>query len=134
MEVFMNREERRKNGISKETSKKLDNLQQPCTILECIQLSQGVASDAIKNYHETLNPIIVSLSIQIEVLKEILYRNNVVDEKEFVELFNARVEDYNKQKEEAMSQISEDIKNQRANQNNPKTDVISGDIDVKVSN
>ena len=70
----MNREERRRTGITKETSDKLEELKKPCTLLEAVQLAQGVADDKIKDYHNNINPIIVSLTIQIEVLKEMLFK------------------------------------------------------------
>ena len=112
----MNREDRRRMGISKETSDKLEQLNTPCTVLEAVQLAQGVSEDAISNYHKSINPIIVSLSIQVEVLKELLFRGSqigentfksIISEEEFIKVFKERVEDYNKQKEEAISKMVE---------------------------
>lgn len=138
----MNREERRKNGVSKETADKLENLKKPCTILEAVQLAQGVSEDSIRNYHESINPIIVSLSIQIEVLKELLFEahqisenasTSVLLEDEFVTRFNQRVDDYNKQKDEAVKAIKENMSKPSKVTEFPKTDVVANDLDIEVT-
>lgn len=138
----MNREERRKNGVSKETADRLENLKKPCTVLEAVQLAQGVSDDAIRNYHESINPIIVSLSLQIEVLKELLFEEHMVSEhastsilleNEFVSRFNQRVDDYNKQKEEAIKVIEENASKSKKVSNFPKTDVVPSNIDIEVT-
>lgn len=126
----MNREERRKLGLSKETSDKLDDLKEPCTILEAVQLAQGVAEDCVSRYHENINPIIVSLSIQIEVLKQMLFeeKTGILSENRFQELFQKRVDEYTKQRDEAINLMTEKV-----NSKFPKTDVIAGDTEIKVS-
>lgn len=105
----MNREERRRNGITKETAKKLEQLNSPCTVMEAVQLAQGVAEDAVSNYHQNINPIIVSLSIQIEVLKELLFKEAALDPSMYEDLFNKRVEEYNKKRDEALTKMKEDF-------------------------
>lgn len=126
----MNREERRKLGLSKETSDKLDDLKEPCTILEAVQLAQGVVEDSVSRYHENINPIIVSLSIQIEVLKQMLFeeKTGILSENRFQELFQKRVDEYTKQRDEAINLMTEKV-----NSKFPKTDVIAGDTEIKVS-
>lgn len=131
----MNREERRKLGITKETSDKLENLKSPCTILEAIELSQGVADDAITNYHKSINPIIVSLSLQVEVLKSMLFsdgcaESSILLEHKFNELFKERAAEYNKQKEEAFSKLKENVAKQSKDM--PSTDVNVSDVEMKV--
>lgn len=104
----MNREDRRKLGIDRETAKKYDQLKSPCTVLECAQISQSAAEDAVSNYHQNINPIIVSLSIQIEVLKSMLFESGVIDSKKYEEIFNERVEDYNKMRDETLNKMKEE--------------------------
>lgn len=141
----MNREERRRTGITKETSDKLEELKKPCTLLEAVQLAQGVADDKIKDYHNNINPIIVSLTIQIEVLKEMLFKCNeegpvthgsIISEQEFIDKFNERVDDYNRQKEEAIKGIQEELnKNNKSPVNNVisiKPEDTTSDVDVKI--
>lgn len=126
----MNREQRRKSGISKEQADKLEQLNKPCTVVEVVQLAQGVADDKIQVYHNNVNPIIVSLSIQLEVLKDMLFSSGIVDEEEFIKKFNDRVEDFNRSKEEVMKSIEQEIKS--GNNGEPATVVTPGDIELTV--
>lgn len=103
----MNREDRRKLGIDRETARKYDQLKSPATVLECAQIAQSAAEDAVSNYHQNINPIIVSLSIQIEVLKSMLIESGAISAEKFEADFNTRVDEYNKMKEETLNKMKE---------------------------
>lgn len=135
----MNREERRNLGVSKESANRLDQLKSPCTVLEAVQLAQGVCDDSIKNYHEKLNPMLVSLSLQLELLKEMLFEGKpitnvegnvdniyILSEKDFIKRFEDKVEEYNRQRKEFLDTLGKE------NSSIPKTTVEPQSVEVSV--
>ena len=97
----------------------------PCKVYEVVQIAQGVSSDAIKEYHKTLDPIIVSLSLQIETLKELLFKseisrvdigdgkeeeickNSILDKDLFTSIFEKKVKSYNEEKSKFIRSVVE---------------------------
>ena len=114
----MNREERRKLGINKETSEKLDYLNTPCTLTEAVQISRGVAEDVLKEYHKNYSPLQISWSIQVDILKNVLIENGLITEDKFRSMYMERV-----------SEIK-DTQNQSI-ESDPKMDIVPNDIEVK---
>lgn len=129
---MINREERRSMGMSKETADKLNQLQSPCTVIEAVQLAQGVAKDAVDNYHKGINPLIVSLSLQVELIKEILMQSNLVTEEDYKERLQKMIDKFNEDKAEMMKEYEEKFK--QAQQEEPKTDMKPQPLEIVKSN
>lgn len=106
----MGRKERRdleKKGFSKETAKKVDALNTPCTILEAIQFAQGVVDDKLTEYKASTVPLTVSHTLHIEVMKEILISKGLVTEEEFKDLYMKAAEKYQAEKLRYESEVAE---------------------------
>lgn len=93
----MGRKERRdleRKGVSKETAKKVDALNTPCTILEAIQLAEGVVEDALTTYKANTVPLTVSHTLHIQVMKNLLISKGLITEEEFMKLYMEEAEHY----------------------------------------
>jgi len=94
----MNREERRsymKQGASKETVDRLQQFQSPCTLAEAVQISRATSEDVLEDYHRRVAPVQMAQSIQIEVLKSMLFESGLISEERFRELYIAQAEKVN---------------------------------------
>jgi translation initiation factor 2B subunit (eIF-2B alpha/beta/delta family) len=134
--MSINRDERRKAGISKETADKLNQLNSPCTVIEAVQLAQGVAKDAVDQYHKSLNPLIVSMSLQIELLKEILISKEVLNEEEYNNALEKKIQQFNEDKEKAMEELRKQEEQAMAEAENesPKTDMKPQPLEIVKDN
>ena len=70
--ISMNREQRR--NMSKKNEGALRYLQTPCTITEATQIARGVAEDVVAEYSQQNSPLQVAISLQVEILKEVVIR------------------------------------------------------------
>lgn len=111
--IPLNREQRRKRdrieakatkkGLKKQESKMVDTMQTPATIGEVVQIATSVANDVINGYHQQANPLIVSMSLHIEIIKKKLVENNLVTEEEFDNLFEESVSEFNRLRDEKLN-------------------------------
>lgn len=132
--MSINREERRKAGISKETADKLNQLNSPCTVIEAVQLAQGVAKDAVDQYHRSINPLIVSLSLQVELLKEIIINKaNIISEEDYTKQLEERIDQFNKDKEKAMEELRQ-REEEASKEQEPKTDMKPQPLEIVKDN
>lgn len=146
--IPMNREQIRQAGVSKATSEQLKQLRLPCTVMEAIQLAESVAKDTIDGYHQNINPIIISLSIQIEVLKDMLMRSQIIEEggvattattpilseQDFIDKFNERLADYEKKSAEAFKAIEAEIEAKAQKSSYPSTEVEPMEVEITTEN
>lgn len=103
----MNRQERReleKNGVSKDTIEKLGIYTKPATIAEVIQLARASAEDVcgemLEDYRKRSSGIIMAMTLQLELLKELVISKGMITEEEFEEKYlNAAKEFEDKQRE-----------------------------------
>lgn len=107
---------------SKEVS--LDQrLNTPVTVAECLQLSQAVLSDFVnstfKDELKRLTDIIVSQTIHIETMRDLLTNNGILTNEDYVKSLKEHTDDYNKQRKEYIKKIREengnDIENDGSN-------------------
>ena len=106
----MGRKERRdleRQGFSKETARKADALNSPCTVLEAVQLAQGVVEDKLTEYKASTVPLTVSHTLHIEVMKEVLISKGLVTEEEFKDLYMKAAERYQAEKLKYEAEIAE---------------------------
>ena len=86
----MNREERRSmksQGASEETIEKLGAYNSPCTIAEAVQIARASAEDVLEDYHRNQGTAYLAMSIQIELLKEVIFSSGMIKEEEFRERY-----------------------------------------------
>lgn len=98
----MNREQRRK------AAKSGDPMTSPCTLVEAVQIARAAAEDVIAEYQMSTRHLQVSLSLQVEILKEIVMEKGLITEEEFREKYMQKVEDFNKRQAEAMKAAESD--------------------------
>lgn len=119
----MGRKERRdleKKGVSKETAKKVDALNTPCTVLEAIQLAQAAIGDALTEYKASTVPLTVSHTLHIQVMKNILISKGLITEEEFMKLYMEEAEHYKAEQlrfEEAERKAAESESNENEVEN-----------------
>lgn len=85
-----------------------DNLQSPATISEVIQIATSVAMDVVNDYHKQSNPIIVSLSLHMEIFKEKMIENGWVTPEQFDEIFESSVREFNEIRKEQLNERQAD--------------------------
>lgn len=94
----MNREQRRK-GIK-------DVKDLPCNLSEVIRVAKSVSEDSLKDYHNTLSPMLISVSLQLEMLKSVLFDAKIISEEDYNEKFSKKVEEFNKDREKILEELS----------------------------
>ena len=106
----MNREERRKlmkSGMSKGSIGDIDRLNSPCTIVEAVQLATGVVDDALEDYQRRHSPIQLSMSIQIEILKDLVIKSGLITEEEYHARFLKQVDEVQQMHKSIVSEGSQ---------------------------
>ena len=83
-------------------------MQSPCTISECVQIARGVVDDAISDYHQNQGNIQLSMSIQIELLKEILFSSGMITEEEFRQKYMEKAKELQRIQMERMSNLNDE--------------------------
>lgn len=118
-----NREQRRK--MEKESSA-FKYLNSPCSINEAAQIARGVAEDVVSDYKNTTGHLQIAISLQLEVLKELLIKSGAINEDEFKERYIQRAEEFNKLQQAAMSKEETD-----GTEQTPKMSASVDEIEVK---
>lgn len=106
----MNRQQRRtmeKKGAQTQAGE-LRYLQTPCTIAEAAQIARGVAEDVMTDYNRQESHLKIAMSLQIEILKDIVISAGLITEEEFRAKYMQRAEEFNKMQQEAMLRASEE--------------------------
>lgn len=120
----MNRAERRnfmKQGVSKETMGKMDTYNSPCSIAEAVQIARASAEDVVDDYHKSTAPLQIAISMQLEILKSMLFEAGVISEEKFRELYMSQAEEFNSS-----------LSNTPQVEESPKMEVKANDINVKI--
>ncbi len=122
----MNREQRR--NMSKKSDGALRYLQTPCTITEATQIARGVAEDVVAEYSQQNSPLQVAISLQVEILKEVVIGSGLITEDQFREKYMEKAVEFNQRQKEAFEAAkSEDSDHE---DNSPKMEVSVSDIEV----
>lgn len=108
-----------------------DMMKSPCTITECVQIARGVAEDAIADYHQNQGNVQLSMSIQIEILKELIFSSGMITEEEFRQKYMEKAQELQKIQSERIAQIQREAKEKRPDVSASMTGEV-GDIEVKV--
>lgn len=101
-----------------------DYLNSPCSLSEAVQIARGVAADMLSDYDRDAQHLRIAMSIQVEMIKEILIQANLITEDEFKAQYiklAKELDTMHKQSQEA--QVSND---------NPSMKPTANEIDVKV--
>lgn len=130
----MNREERRnlsKQGVSQETIDKMEMLKKPCTIGETIQIARAAAEDVcaevLTKYRRDTSGLIMAMTIQLEVMKELFIKRGLVTEEEFNDLYKSEAEALN---EKQKQYIHDNMESANQEKNAPSTDMKVSEIEV----
>ena len=90
------------NKKLKEHQKNSNYLNTPCTIVEATQIARGVAEDVVSEYQSRAGHLQVSLSLQVELLKEIVIGSGMITEEEFKARYIKKAEEFNEMQKKAM--------------------------------
>lgn len=106
----MNREERRnlmKQGASKETLDKLEQYNKPCTILEVVKLSRAVSEDvvneAMDEYRRSSASTIISLLLQVEILRDTIIKAGLITTEEFQSIYEQKAKEFEEKEREMLA-------------------------------
>lgn len=121
----MNREQRR--NMSKNEGA-LRYLQTPCTITEATQIARGVAEDVVAEYSQQNSPLQVAISLQIEILKEVVIGAGLITEDQFREKYMEKAVEFNQRQKEAFEAANPEESD--CEDNSPKMDLKVSDIEV----
>lgn len=121
----MNREQRRsmnKNGGE------LRYLQTPCTITEATQIARGVAEDVVAEYIQQNSPLQVAISLQVEILKEVVIEAGLITEDQFREMYMEKAMEFNQRQKKAFEESN--TEDSESGESSPKMDLKISDIEV----
>ena len=104
----MNRDQRRSLQKSKSVGGEMKYLNSPCTLTEAAQIARGVAEDVVTDYQKHTSPLQVSMSLQIELIKDILFKNGIITEEEFHQMYIESAEEFQKTQEKYLAEKEED--------------------------
>lgn len=121
----MNREQRR--NMSKNEGS-LRYLQTPCTITEATQIARGVAEDVVAEYSQQNSPLQVAISLQVEILKEVVIGAGLITEDQFREKYMEKAVEFNQRQKEAFEAANPEESD--CEDNSPKMDLKVSDIEV----
>ena len=122
----MNREQRR--NMSKKDEGALRYLQTPCTITEATQIARGVAEDVVAEYSQQNSPLQVAISLQVEILKEVVIGAGLITEDQFREKYMEKAVEFNQRQKEAFEAANPEESD--CEDNSPKMDLKVSDIEV----
>lgn len=140
----MNREQRRKAGINGDKLVSKGQLNSPCTITEAVQIARGVAEDVITDYNHQQSHLQIAISLQIEILKDVVIKSGLITEEDFRRMYNEKAEEFNKMQkaayEQAIAEESEveDILSESESESptekvkSPQMTLKSNDVELKV--
>jgi hypothetical protein len=121
----VNREQRRSIEKQKQSGE-LRYLQTPCTITEAAQIARGVAEDVVSEYSQQNSPLQVAMSIQIEILKDIVINGGLITEDKFRERYMEKAMEFNQMQKEALNSA----KSLDEDESSPKMDLKVSDIEI----
>lgn len=83
--------------------------EQPCTMKEVVQISRGVAEDVVEDvisqYQQHQNPLMAAISIQVELIKEVLFKAGVVGAEEFKSLYEEKVKQFQEEQKKRIEEM-----------------------------
>ena len=83
--------------------------EQPCTMKEVVQISRGVAEDVVEDvmsqYQQHQNPLMAAISIQVELIKEVLFKAGVVEAEEFKSLYEEKVKQFQEEQKKRIEEM-----------------------------
>lgn len=105
----------------------------PCTIAEATQIARGVAEDVLSDYSHSQSPLYVAMSLQIEILKDLVIKSGIISEDEFRNLYMQKAEDFNQRQREMYERTRQEIVDQLEGNAamDPKMGVSVSDIEVQ---
>ena len=102
-------------------------LQTPCTITEATQIARGVSEDVVSEYASKESPLKVAMSLQIEILKDVVMRSGLITEDEFRSIYMQKAEEFNQKQKEMMELSHQD---NPSDDSNPKVSAKAGDVEI----
>ena len=100
----MNREQRRKMNKS---GGEMKYLNKPCSLSDASQIARGVAEEVVQDYDYNQKHIQISISLQLELIKDILIEKGIITEEEFKEKYLAKAKEFEKLQREAFESAIE---------------------------
>lgn len=111
------------NRNDSKKSKAGDMMSSPCSISEAVQISRGVVEDAIADYHRNQGNVQLSMSIQIEIIKELIFSSGMITEEEFRQRYMDKAKELQQIQEQRMRGEDPDV--------TTSMKVEAGDVEVK---
>ena len=109
--------------LERSVNKANDALNSKVTITEAVQIARGVAEDVINDYHRQQASIQLSISIQLDILKELVIEKGLITEEEFKALYMKRAEEIsNIQRQKMMEEKNTGVLDMRMN---------AGEVEIK---
>lgn len=135
----MNRKERRmleKQGASKETLDKLSMYDKPCSVVDVVKLARAVAedvlSDKLSEYHKRTSGTIISMTIQLELIKKIVVEKGLTTLEELQELYKSEVSDFESKQADILKSMHEEMYGKTEVEESPATSASFGDTKVNL--
>lgn len=102
-----------KEKSQKDIQKGLQYLQTPCTVAETVQISREIAQEVLAEEQQHTQPWQVAVSLQLEILKEVVINAGIITEDEFREKYVERMSKVQQMQQEIQRdelESTEDVK------------------------
>lgn len=99
---------------------KLGALTSPCTVAEALQIASSVAEDYLGSYIKSRAHVDLYLAIQVDVLKSLLFKSDLLNEQEFIHLCD-----------EKLKEVQNNMKGTTMQEPDPKMEVKVGEVEVE---
>lgn len=106
----MNRKQRREEMKKGSVSDGMDFLQSPCTIAETMRIARAAAEDVMTDYHQHSAHLRIALSLQVEILKDLVINAGLITEEEFKNRYAQQVAAFNEMQKKATLESEEESK------------------------
>lgn len=90
--------------------KKSENMMNsPVTITESVQIARGVAEDVVEDYHKTQGNVQLAISIQLEILKDIVVSAGLITAEEFKERYMNKAKEIQELQMKMMNEVKPEV-------------------------
>jgi len=94
-----------------------------CNVGQAVEVAKAAAADAVEDYHKQNFGLLASISVNIELLKSILFANNLITEEQYSEKFEESMGAYIENINKVVKEYTDNLKVKLAATEDPKVNI-----------
>lgn len=103
----------------------------PCTISESLRIARAVVDDAFKDYQLKNSNLLIAMSLQLEIIKEVITNSGLISKDEFYNQYVSRAKEFEEMQREAYEKEKSNNISNTEDKGTTNMDIKVNDIDVK---